>query len=83
MIDRGNRAERGLLAWRVVGSSGRTVARGQRMVAVYPRASVRVRMSLGLGAAWQRRAGRYRLIVTFRSDGSTWRAPARSFWQPY
>ena len=83
VADRGNRAERGLLAWRVVGPSGRTVAHGQRVVAVYPRASVRVRMSLGLGAAWQRRAGRYHLIVTFRSDGSTWRAPARSFWQPY
>ena len=81
--DRGSRAERGILYWRVLDSHGRTVARGRRVIAVYPGRRTAVGLTIRLGPAHRLVAGRYRLRVTFKAPGHAWRAPPLRFRQPY
>ena len=83
IANRGNRAERGLLHWRIVKPGGGTVARGSRVVALGVGQAVRFSVSLPAGRAIQRPAGRYRLITSFRSDNRVWWARDNWFWQPY
>lgn len=63
--DRGSRAERGTLRWRVVDQAGRTVASGRREEAVYPGERLQRRIAVPLGRATTLRAGSYRLVVRF------------------
>jgi spore germination protein YaaH len=81
--NRGNRAERGRIYWRVLGPSGRTVASGSRVVAMGVGGSARLSIDLKLGWASQRAAGRYRVVSWFRGDHRIWWARSQRFWQPY
>jgi spore germination protein YaaH len=81
--DRGTRAERGTLYWRILDSHGRTVASGGRTVAVYPGSRAGIGFSVRLGLAARLRAGTYRLRATFAAPGLKWRAPHVLFRQPY
>ncbi len=81
--NRGNRAERGRLHWRIVNPRGRTVARGSRVMAVGAGGTLRVPVGLPVGLASQRPAGRYRLITFYRTDQRTWWSRSNRFWQPY
>jgi spore germination protein YaaH len=83
LANRGNRAERGRLHWRIVNARGRTVARGSREMAIGVGGAIRLPVGLRAGRAAQRPAGRYRLVTFFQSDNHTWPAGSRRFWQPY
>jgi spore germination protein YaaH len=83
IANRGNRAERGLLYWRIVSPAGRIVARGNRVVAMDVGRTLGLSLQLPLGWASQRAAGRYRLVSSFRSDNRVWRGASERFWQPY
>ncbi len=83
IVNRGNRAERGRLHWRIVSPRGRIVARGNRVLALGVGGTLRLPVRLPAGSAIQRRAGRYRLDTFFRSDHRTWWSRSNRFWQPY
>src|SRR6266536_2226864 len=83
IVNRGNRAERGRLHWRIVSPRGRIVARGNRVLALGVGGALRLPVRLPAGSAIQRRAGRYRLDTFFRSDHRTWWSRSNRFWQPY
>jgi spore germination protein YaaH len=81
--NRGNRAERGLVYWRVLSPAGRVVAGGERVVAMGVGGSVRLSVDLRLGWASRRVAGTYRLVTSFRGGHRIWWARSERFWQPY
>ncbi len=63
--DLGSRAERGIVAWRVVDAAGRTIASGRRVAALYPGGHLRQRITATLGRAPALGAGTYRLVVRY------------------
>lgn len=81
--NRGSRAERGTVRWRIVGPGGRTIESGRTRAALYPGGTRRERIAVTLGRAAAVRAGTYRLVVRF-VDGS-WTAVTSTvrFRQPY
>ena len=81
--DRGTRAERGTLRWRVVDGRGRTIRAGQRLVAVYPGTLRRERLSVTLGRPSALRAGTYRLVVRFMVGSWVAAVDRDGFRQPY
>ena len=83
VANRGNRAERGLIYWRVYSPRGRVVAGGSRVVAMGVGGSARLSVQLQLGWASKRAAGIYRLVTSFRGGHAIWWAPSQRFRQPY
>ncbi len=81
--DRGTRAERGTVTWRVADSRGRTIASARRVAALYPGGTLRQRVTLTLGTASSLRAGTYRLIVRFVVGSWTPVASTVRFRQPH
>jgi spore germination protein YaaH len=81
--NRGNRAERGLIYWRVYSPRGRVIAGGSRVVAMGVGGSARLSVQLQLGYASRRPAGIYRLVTSFRGGHGIWWAPSQRFRQPY
>jgi spore germination protein len=75
--------ERGVLAWRIVDAAGRTVQAVRRLVNVPVGARVRIATAIGIGAAWARPAGTYRLLVALDTRGRRWSVPAVRFRQPF
>ncbi len=81
--DRGSRAERGTLTWRVADPRGRTIASGHGVEALYPGDTIRARIAVTLGRASALRAGTYLLIVRFTVGSWTPVASTVRFRQPY
>ena len=81
--DRGSRAERGTVTWRVVDPRGRTIESGRRAAALYPGDRIRVPIAVTLGRASSLRAGTYRLVVRFVVGSWTPVAATVRFHQPY
>ncbi|MGZ6840176.1 MAG: hypothetical protein ACXVHC_06945, partial [Frankiaceae bacterium] len=75
--------ERGVLSWRIVDSAGRTVGAIRRLVNIPVGARARITTGIGIGAAWARPAGTYRLLVAMDTRGRRWSMPAVSFRQPF
>jgi ribosomal protein L2 len=55
----------------------------RRLVNVPVGARVRIATAIGIGAAWARPAGTYRLLVALDTRGRRWSVPAVSFRQPF
>jgi hypothetical protein len=81
--DRGSRAERGTVTWRVVDPGGRTIESGRRVAALYPGGDLHQRIAVKLGRASSVRAGTYRLVVRFVVGTWTPVASTVRFHQPY
>ncbi len=81
--DRGSRAERGTVTWRIVDPRGRTIESGRRLGALYPGGRLRVPISVNLGRASSLRSGTYRLVVRFVVGSWTPVAATVRFHQPY
>ena len=81
--DRGSRAERGTVTWRIVDPRGRTIESGRRVTALYPGGSRQQQIAVTLGRASSLRAGTYRLVVRFAVGSWTPVASTVRFHQPY
>ena len=81
--DRGSRAERGTVTWRLVDPAGRTIRSGRLVRALDPGARIKVPIEVRMGRAASLRAGTYRLVVRFAVGSWTPVATTVRFRQPY
>jgi spore germination protein YaaH len=81
--DRGSRAERGTVSWRILDPRGRTIGAGRRLGVLYPGGDLTQPVVVTLGRASSLRAGIYRLVVRFAVGSWTPVASTIRFRQPY
>ena len=81
--NRGTVPEAGQLGWAVRDQRGRVVASGHVRLTVDSKGARRPIVHVTLGTAARLAAGTYRLTLVFGAGGRHWRAPIRSFRQPF
>ena len=79
----GSVPEKGALRWVVRDVHGRARASGSTTVTIFPAHSTSRTKVYKIGSRAALPAGRYTLYVTFTASGTTWRAAAVTFRQPY